>query len=54
MRLAEIVFLVVWVAFWIGFAIVAIMWMSEVAEVEKEKAKLGPSVLAVLTAFYSK
>jgi hypothetical protein len=40
MRLAEIVFLVVWLAFWIGFAIVAIMWMAEVAEVEKEKATI--------------
>ena len=54
MRLAEIVFLVVWVAFWVGFAIVAIMWMSEIAEVEKQKAQLGPSVLTVLAAFYSK
>jgi hypothetical protein len=54
MRLAELVFLVFWVAFWIGFAIVAIVWISEVAEVEKQKAQLGPSVLTVLTAFYSK
>ena len=40
MRLAEIVFLVVWIAFWVGFAIWAIMWMSEVAEVERERATI--------------
>ena len=48
MRLAEIVFLVVWVAFWVGFAIVAIIWISEVAEVEREKAS---SIPALVTAF---
>ena len=54
MRLAELIFLLVWLAFWIGFAIVAIMWMAEVAEVEKEKAQLGSSITALVTAFYSK
>ena len=54
MKLAEVVFLVVWLAFWVGFAIVAIIWISEVAEVEKEKAQLGSSIAALVTAFYSK
>jgi hypothetical protein len=45
---------VLWVALWLGFALWAIMWMYQVAELEKEKAKLGPSVLTVLTTFYTK
>ena len=32
-------------AFWVGFAIVAIMWMSEVAEVEREKAEGEATIL---------
>ena len=40
MKLAELIFLVVWLAFWVGFAIVAIIWISEVAEVEREKATI--------------
>jgi hypothetical protein len=54
MKLLEKVFWALWIVFWVGFGVVAIIWISEVAEVEKEKAKLGPSVLTVLTAFYSK
>ena len=51
MRLAEILFLVVWLAFWVGVAVVAIIWIYEVAEVEQEKAS---SIAALVTAFYSK
>jgi hypothetical protein len=45
MKLAELVFLAVWLAFWIGFAIVAIIWISEVAEVEREKAEGEATIL---------
>jgi hypothetical protein len=40
MKLAELIFLVVWFAFWVGFGVWAIMWISEVAEVEREKATI--------------
>ena len=52
MKLAELVFLVVWIAFWVGFAIVAIVWMSEVAEVEREKAE-GEATTKILGAAYT-